>query len=217
MATLCKGFFSRSKLGDTGVELALLDHILASPGITRGAAILTTPAGARGCRWGDHDPVLADFEFGFNPTSLKPKRAPITWAHHYSPGTWAAHNADPSVNETLDSLLKRLESAAAARDSIDLNAVFSEFVEIAAPQPTNRPEGVPDKPSTDPISTAAGRMLGRSAELPFTSEDAFRVTVALRFSLMNLTSESCSSTRTTPGLIHWRKPPISVRRYVTAT
>ncbi len=50
MATLCQGFFSRSKLGDTGTELALLDHILASPGIVRGAAILTTPAGTRGSR-----------------------------------------------------------------------------------------------------------------------------------------------------------------------
>jgi hypothetical protein len=141
MATLCQGFFSRSKLGDTGTELALLDHILASPGIARGAAILTTPAGARGSRWGDHDPILADFEFGFNPTPLKPKRAPITWAHHYSPGAWAAHNADTTVNETLDGLLRRLESEAATRDSIDLNAVFTEFVEIAMPRPANRPEG----------------------------------------------------------------------------
>ncbi len=91
MATLCQGFFSRSKLGDTGTELALLDRILASPGTVRGAAILTTPAGARGSRWGDHDPILADFDFGFNPTPLKPKRAPVTWAHHYSPGAWAAH------------------------------------------------------------------------------------------------------------------------------
>ena len=39
--------------------------------------------------------------------------------------------------------------------------MLSEFVEIALPRPANRPEGVPDQPSTDPISTAAGRMLGR--------------------------------------------------------
>jgi hypothetical protein len=153
--------FSRSKLRDTGAELALLDHILASPGIARGAAILTTPAGARGCPWGDHVPILVDFEFGFNPTPLKPKRAPVTWANHYSPGTWEAHTADSAVNATLDNLLERLESAAATRDSIDLNAVFSEFLEVAVPRPTNRPAGVQDKPSTDPISTAAGRMLGR--------------------------------------------------------
>jgi hypothetical protein len=88
MATLCQGFFSRSKLGDTGTELALLDHILASPGIVRGAAILTTPAGTRGSRWGDHDPILADFEFGFNPTPLKPKRAPITWAQGFFMKEW---------------------------------------------------------------------------------------------------------------------------------
>jgi hypothetical protein len=153
-ATLSKGFFSRSKLRDTGVELALLDHIPASRGIVRGAAILVLPAGTRGCPWGDHTPVLADFEFGFNPTPLKPKRSPITWAHHYSPEEWSAHEADPAVNATLDTLLGLLETAAdtVTQDSINLNKVLSDFLSVAAPPPG----------TCQPIRSAAGRALHRS-------------------------------------------------------
>ena len=80
---------------------------------------------------------------------------------HYSPGTWAAHAADAAVNATLDTLLQRLELAAETRDGIDLNAVFSDFLSVAVPPPANRSPQSQDKPSSDPISTAAGRMLGR--------------------------------------------------------
>jgi hypothetical protein len=47
--------------------------------------------------------------------------------------------------------------------------------------------------------------------------DAFRATVALSFISTNATSEICSSTPMTPGLTHWRKLPISAKRYGIVT
>jgi nitrite reductase/ring-hydroxylating ferredoxin subunit len=133
-ASLEEGFFSRSKLPAGTAQLALLDHILVSPGIVRGAAILTLPAGSdRGCPWGDHDPVIADLELGFNPAPSLPKRPPIRWAHFYPPGEWASHEVDPGVNATLDSVLGRLVPAINCPDAVDLNAVFADLLSVAMP------------------------------------------------------------------------------------
>ena len=159
-ASLEEGFFSRSKLLAGTAQLALLDHILVSPGIVRGAAILTLPAGSdRGCPWGDHDPIIADMELGFNPAPSLPKRPPIRWAHFYPPGEWARHEADLDVNATLDSVLCRLGPAINCPDAVDLNAVFADLLSVAMPKaPTHTNDAAQ---SDDPISTAAGRMLGR--------------------------------------------------------
>ena len=101
-----------------------------------------------------------------------------------------------------------MELAAEIRDSINLNVVFSEFLEVAVPPPTNRPTGSQDKPSSDPISTAAGRMLAECVELPSTlaSETVSRGIVVPYFNLMSLIG-SYSSTSRTLGQVPWRKQP----------
>ena len=86
-ASLAGGFFSRSRWTKDGAQLALLDHIMASRGLTHGAGVLVMPAGAAGRtdRWGDHDAVVADLNLGFSPLPSQAKRPPIRWAHSHSP------------------------------------------------------------------------------------------------------------------------------------
>ena len=69
-ASLWRGFFTRSHTSHRGVELSLLDHIMAPANLSGGAGILTLPAGAVGRtdRFGDHDAVVADLNLGFQPT-----------------------------------------------------------------------------------------------------------------------------------------------------
>ena len=106
-ASLEKGFFSRSRLTKDGAQLALLDHIMASRGLTHGAGVLVMPAGAAGRtdRWGDHDAVVADLNLGFSPLPSQAKRPPIRWAHSYSPLDWEKLNTDSDVSDELDALL----------------------------------------------------------------------------------------------------------------
>ena len=103
--------------------------MLASPGITRGASILVIPAGDHGCPWGDHDSVIADFELGFSPVPLRPKRESIEWTRHYSPEECVRMMRTlKSLNATYDSLVDRLERAANQLNSVNVGATFEELL-----------------------------------------------------------------------------------------
>ena len=86
-ASVANGYFSRSRRSRHGAELSLLDHILATSGLCRGAGILVLPAGAPGRtdRLGDHDAIVADLDLGFQPTPSQAKRPAVRWAHTFSP------------------------------------------------------------------------------------------------------------------------------------
>ena len=75
-ASVEAGYFSRSRRSRHGAELSLLDHILATPELCRGAGILVLPAGATGRtdRLGDHDAIVADLDLGFQPIPSQAKR-----------------------------------------------------------------------------------------------------------------------------------------------
>ena len=91
-ASIENGYFTRSRLSRHGAELSLIDHIVVTPGMCRGAGVLVMPAGAVGRtdRMGDHDAsaVVADLDFGFQPVPSATKRPGIRWAHTFSPTAW---------------------------------------------------------------------------------------------------------------------------------
>ena len=163
-ASLTRGFFTRSRTSRHGVELSLLGHVLASPGLSGGAGILILPAGAVGRteRFGDHDAVVADLNFGFKPAPPLAKRPGITWAHTYSPKAWHQLNSDPKVSDTIDTLLIELETAGENIEPATLNGIFDRILAISSPSIGSQPgASMLSMPSDDPIFLAIGRMLGR--------------------------------------------------------
>ena len=163
-ASVTTGYFSRSRRSRHGVELSLLDHILTTSGLCRGAGILILPAGATGRtdRLGDHDAIVADLDLGFQPTPSQAKRPRIRWAHTFSPQDWHELNTDLTVSNELDALLIELERAGTDVDSTMLDQIFERALPLSTP---DRKAGTSQKllppASEDPIYMAIGRMLGR--------------------------------------------------------
>ena len=163
-ASAATGYFSRSRRSRHGTELSLLDHILVTPELCRGAGILVLPAGATGRtdRLGDHDAIVADLDLGFQPTPSQAKRPRIRWAHTFSPQDWHELNTDSVVSNELDALLIELERAEADIDPAMLDQIFDRALPLSTP---DHSAGTSQKPlppaSEDPIYMAIGRMLGR--------------------------------------------------------
>jgi len=163
-ASMGGGYFSRSRTSRHGAELSLIDHVLVTPGLCRGAGILVMPAGAAGRtdRVGDHDALLADLDLGFQPTPSQAKRPGVRWAHTYSPQAWDELNSDPTVSDELDALLIELNRTGLDYDPHRLDRFFDRVLAISTP---DRRAGHSAKPlppaSEDPIYMAIGRMLGR--------------------------------------------------------
>ena len=163
-ASIEKGYFTRSRTSRHGAELSLIDHILVTPGMCRGAGVLVLPAGAVGRtdRMGDHDALLADLDCGFQPVPSQEKRPGIKWAHTFSPQAWEELNSDPTISNELDALLIALEREGMDYDSQRLDQIFERVLTVSTP---DRRAGHSAKPlppaSEDPIFMAIGRMLGR--------------------------------------------------------
>jgi exonuclease III len=163
-ASLFSGFFTRSRTSQHGVELSLIDHVFATPGLANGSGILILPSGAVGRtdRLGDHDAVVADLDLGFQPAPPLAKRQGIVWAHHYSPKDWNQLNTDHEVLDTIDTLLIELETAGESIGSEALSRIFERILAISSPAragSNNTP--MLSMPADDPIFLAIGRMLGR--------------------------------------------------------
>jgi hypothetical protein len=134
-ASVATGYFSRSRRSRHGTELSLLDHILVTPELCRGAGILVLPAGATGRtdRLGDHDAIVADLDLGFQPTPSQAKRPRIRWAHTFSPQDWHELNTDSAVSDDLDVLLIELERAGTDVDPAMLDQIFERALLCRCP------------------------------------------------------------------------------------
>jgi len=135
-ASIEKGYFTRSRTSRHGAELSLIDHILVTPGMCRGAGVLVLPAGAVGRtdRMGDHDALLADLDCGFQPVPSQEKRPGIKWAHTFSPQAWEELNSDPTISNELDALLIALEREGMDYDSQRLDQIFERVLTVSTPE-----------------------------------------------------------------------------------